>query len=96
MFKLLQQNSTMCAQLCPTVRYSVDCNVDEAPLSMGFPRREYWGGLPFSSPGDLTNPGTEPESPESPALAGGFFTVEPLGKPKLAQVIAVLSYLWCF
>ena len=68
----------------------------QAPPSMGFPRQEYWGGLPFSSPGDLTNPGTEPESPESPALAGGFFTVEPLGKPKLAQVIAVLSYLWCF
>ena len=30
---------------------------------MGFPRQEYWGGLPFPSPGDLPNPGIEPESP---------------------------------
>ena len=29
----------------------------QAPLSMGFPRQEYWGGLPFPSPGDLPNPG---------------------------------------
>ena len=32
----------------------------QAPLSMGFSRQEYWGGLPFLSPGDLPNPGTEP------------------------------------
>ena len=29
----------------------------QAPLSMGFPRQEYWSGLPFPSPGDLPNPG---------------------------------------
>ena len=34
-----------------------------APLSMGFPRQEYWTGLPFSSPGDLPDPGIEPKSP---------------------------------
>ena len=34
-----------------------------APLSMGFSRQEYWSGLPFASPGDLPNPGTEPKSP---------------------------------
>ena len=34
-----------------------------APLSMGFSRQEYWSGLPFSSPGDLLNPGIEPRSP---------------------------------
>ena len=34
-----------------------------APLSMGFSRQEYWSGLPFPSPGDLPNPGTEPKSP---------------------------------
>ena len=32
----------------------------QAPLSMGFSRQEYWSGLPFPSPGDLPNPGTEP------------------------------------
>ena len=50
----------------------------QAPLSMGFPRQEYWSGLPFASPGDLPNPGTELPIP---ALAGGFFTTEPPGKP---------------
>ena len=45
-------------------------------LSMGFPRQEYWNGLPFPSPWDLPNPGIEPTSP---TLAGGFFTTEPPG-----------------
>ena len=35
----------------------------QAPLSMGFPRQEYWSGLPFPSPGDLPNPGIEPTFP---------------------------------
>ena len=35
----------------------------QAPLSMGFPRQEYWDGLPFPFPGDLPGPGTEPGSP---------------------------------
>ena len=37
-------------------------------------KKEYWSGLPFPPPGDLPDPGIEPESPASPALAGGFFT----------------------
>ena len=35
----------------------------QAPLSMGYPRREYWSGLPFASPEDLPDPETEPLSP---------------------------------
>ena len=35
----------------------------QAPLSIGFPKQEYWSGLPFPSPGDLSNPGIEPASP---------------------------------
>ena len=46
----------------------------QAPLSMGFPRQQYWNGLLFPTPGDLPDPGTEPASLVSPALAGGFFT----------------------
>ncbi|ELR52587.1 hypothetical protein M91_18885, partial [Bos mutus] len=46
----------------------------QAPLSMGFSRQEYWSGLPFPPPGTLPNPGIEPVSLKSPALAGGFFT----------------------
>ena len=45
---------------------------------MGFPRQEYWSGLPFHSPGDLPDPGIEFTSP---ALADVFFTIEPPGKP---------------
>ena len=36
----------------------------QTPLSMGFPRHEYWSALPFPSPGDLPDPGTEPISPQ--------------------------------
>ena len=51
------------------------CNAaPQAPLSMGFSRQEYWSGLPQSLPGDLPEPGIEPVSPMSPALAGRFFT----------------------
>ena len=50
----------------------------QASLTMRFPRQEYWSGLPFPSPGDLTDPRIESTSP---ALAGGFFTTEPSGKP---------------
>ena len=46
----------------------------QAPLSVGFSRQEYWSGSSFPSPGDLPNPGTEPMSLMSPALAGGFYT----------------------
>ena len=46
----------------------------QAPLSMGFFRQDYWSGLPYSPLEDLPDPGTEPASPPSPALAGGFFT----------------------
>ena len=42
-----------------------------------FFRQEYCSGLPFPTPGDLPNPGTEPASPVYPALADGFFTIEP-------------------
>ena len=40
----------------------------QAPLSMEFPRQEYWSGLPFPPPEDLPDPGMESESPVSPAL----------------------------
>ena len=65
------------SKLCPalvtqqTVAY-------QAPLSLEFPRQEYWSGLPLPSPGDLPDPGIKPMSP---ALAGRFFPAEPQGKP---------------
>ena len=50
----------------------------QAPLSMEFPKQEYWSVLPFPPPGDLPGPGMEPMSP---ALVGRFFTTKPPGKP---------------
>ena len=55
------------AQLGLTLAY-------QAPLSIGFPRQEYWSGLSCPSPGDLPNPGIEPVFLMSPALSGGFST----------------------
>ena len=55
----------------------------QTPLSMECPRKEYWNRLSFPPPGDLPNPGFEPMSPASPALAGRFFTNEAPGKPSL-------------
>ena len=46
----------------------------QVPMSIEFSRREYWSGLPFPAPGNLPNPGIEPMSLASPAVAGGFFT----------------------
>ena len=51
----------------------------QVPLCMGFSRQEYWSGLPFPSPGDLSNLAMESVSP---ALAGRFFITEPPGKPR--------------
>ena len=53
----------------------------QAPLSMGFSRQEYWGGLPCPPLRDLPNPGMEPTSLMSPALAGGCFATSHLGSP---------------
>ena len=54
----------------------------QAPLSRGFPRREYWRGLPLPSPGGLPNPGMELSSLASPTLAGRFFITASPGKAK--------------
>ena len=65
------------AQSCPTL-----CDpwtvAHQAPLSMGFPRQQYWSGLPFPSPGQLSNPGIKPRSP---ALQADSLPSEPPGQP---------------
>ena len=58
----------------------------QAPLSMGFSRQEYWSGLPFPSPGDLSDPGTEPVSP---ALQADTLRSEPPGKPHILIKLCV-------
>ena len=65
-------------QACPVLCDPTDYIGYQAPLSMGFSRQEYWSGLPFPSPGDLPDPGTEPESPTLQAVS---LQTEPPGKP---------------
>ena len=55
----------------------------QAPLSRGFSRQDYWSGLPFHSPGALSDPGIKPTSP---ALAGKFFTAEPPRKSFIPDI----------
>ena len=78
---LLQRLICVCVhtQWCPSHCNPVDCS-PLAPPSMEFSRQEYWSGLPFPSPGDLSDLGTESVSPASPALTGEFFTTKPPGK----------------
>ena len=52
----------------------------QTPLSLKFSSQEYWSGLPFPNPDDLPDSGTEPTSPVSPDLTGGFFTTKPSEK----------------
>ena len=59
-----------CVQLSVTL-WTIAC---KTPLFMGFSRQKCWSGLSCPPPGDLPNPGIEPESLMSPTLAGGFFT----------------------
>ena len=63
----------------------------QAPPSMGFPRQEYWSGLPFPSPGDLPNSGREPMSLASPALEDGFLTTSATWEA-LSRICAAF---WC-
>ena len=65
----------------------------QAPLFMGFSRQEYWSGLPGPSPWDLTNPGIEPASLMSPALAGRFFTTSTIWEAHLIWS-EYLEYPW--
>ena len=75
--------------------FATPCTVAcQAPLSMGFPRQEYWSGLPFPSPGDLPDPGI---NPRSSALASELFNSEPLGEPQSINAIGKensFHYTW--
>ena len=70
----------VCSVACDSVTPQTVAH--QAPLSMGFARQEDWNGLPFPPPGNCPDARIEPVSP---ALAGGFFTTEPPGKPRIAQ-----------
>ena len=60
--KLSHRKEKITLKSCLTLatQWTVAC---QTPLSLGFCRQEYWNGLPFPSPGDLPNLGTEPRYP---------------------------------
>ena len=84
----------MCAQSLSLVQLFVTplTVALQVPLSMEFSRQGYWIGLPFPSPGDLPDPGIEPESL---ALAGGFFTTSTTFKIKINH-IKMLSFIYYY
>ena len=63
----------------------------QAPLFLEFSWQEYWSGLPFPTPGDLSIPGIKPVSP---ALARKFFTADPPGKPSLSNHVWLNEQIW--
>ena len=66
---------------CTILGDPVDCSPPGS--SMGFPKQEYWSGLPLPFPADLPDPGIKPESPNGSCIAGEIFTTEQPGKPML-------------
>ena len=64
------------AQSCPTFCDPVDCSPLDSSIH-GIFQAKYWSGLPFPTPGDVSDPGIEALPPVSPALTGRFFTTEP-------------------
>ena len=67
------------------------------PLSVGFSRQEHWSGLPFPPPGDLPDPGIEPESPSSPALQVDSLPlshwISPLLASTVGQKVLIVTFL---
>ena len=61
----------------------------QAPLSMGFPRQDYWSGLPCLPPGDLPDPEIKAASLMSPALANGFFTTSATWEAPLSILVPI-------
>ena len=76
--------SHVCVQLFATI-WAV---AHQASLSLGFPRQEYWSGLPFPPPGDLPDPGMEPVSLVSQADS---LSIEPRSKPSSVYTSMLLS-----
>ena len=83
-----------CAQLlsCDQLFATPWTVVRQAPLSMSFPRKEYWSGFPFLPPGDLPDPEIEPLSLASPELAGRSFAIAPPGKPCWISCLAFYHF----
>ena len=76
----------LATKFCPTLMIPLTA-AHQAPLSMGFPRRENWSGLSFPSPRDFLK--EDPERTVYPALTGGFITTETPEKPQYLIIICL-------
>ena len=81
-----------CVRLCETL-WTI---AHQAPLSMGFPRQEYWSGLQCPAPEDLPNPGIEPVSLMSSALAGRFFTTSAMQEAHTFYIKCIYTYKYVY
>ena len=92
-------HSVVSTSLLPVDSWTV---TNQVPLSMEFARQDYQSRLPFPTPWDLPDPGIEPASGASPALAGGFFTTSATGEAHSVEGLAhkwlwkSLSRVWLF
>ena len=86
----------VCVCVLSCVRFSATLwtTALQASLSMEFSRQEYWSGLPFLTPRDLSDPGIESVSPVSSALAGRSLPLAPPGKPIHIHIHTYI-YTWC-
>ena len=76
----------------PAWRIPMDCSPPGSSVP-GFSRQEYWSGLPCPPPGDLPDPGVEPQSP---AVQADALLPEPLGKPLQFSSVQLLSHVRLF
>ena len=91
-FILLQNFCAHSLQSCLTLCDRMDCSPPCSSVH-GFSKQEYWSGLPFSSPGDLPNPGIETASLMSSAFAGKFFTTSITWETQVAKFLPLLKIL---
>ena len=88
--------SVLVSQSCPTL-VTLWTVARQTPLSMRFSRQEYWSGLPFPSPGDLPNSGTEPRSPALQADSEVWFGIkQQTTRSELKDASSVQAYCVLF
>ena len=87
-------NTRMLSRISCVWVFGILCIVaHQAPLSMGFSKKEYWSGLPCLLPGDLPDPGIKPASLMSPALAVRFYTTSATWEAPIHICIVLIMYL---
>ena len=83
----------MCVLSCVQLTAILWTVARQAPWSSGFPRQEYWRGLPFPPPGHLPDPGVAPASLGPPALADGLLTAS--AASEAPGMGSVFTSAWC-